>query len=251
MQKIDVLCGMSVGGRISIVSDRFIATARHVKGQQPECSVRKLASLVRFFMNSRFPFPRTARLFVFSGVSSTGLLLILASCAVVIQILNIGAGTLLPAVPLIGLGVWFYSVLFVALFLLYARTIIAPWHGAEHMAIAAYWRNGSTNLDALAKESPVNDKCGGRIFVFAIVAFGISMALMPVIGIPQWATSLIMLEVGLWLDKLVGLDHIPGVAHISRLLQKHITTRVPGEVELRTAQAAMLALLAEHQKRLA
>lgn len=115
------------------------------------------------------------------------------------------------------------------------------------MAIATYNRTGSTDIEDIAKESPVHDKCGTRLYLPIMAGMIIAEFVAKNFGVSHVITPLAILLGVLWMDSLIGWDKIPGISHAARLIQKHITTCVPKEQELLTAQRAMQELIAAHQ----
>jgi hypothetical protein len=139
-----------------------------------------------------------------------------------------------------------------------ARSTFAPWHGAEHMAIAAYERFGSTCLEAIERESPVNAKCGTRFAFPMIVSQILVVKITDGLFVGELASFaglifffLITLECLLWIDFWFGFDKLPVTRQVSYLIQKYIVTKRPGEIELRTAQMAMIRLLVAHRQAVA
>lgn len=97
-------------------------------------------------------------------------------------------------------------ILFVGVFVFIHR--LASWHGAEHMAIAAYERTGSTKVKDIESESPINPKCGGRLALPLLLASVIALSLSKRFEIPAFIFAIPLLEIVLWIDKLKGFDKI-------------------------------------------
>jgi hypothetical protein len=120
-----------------------------------------------------------------------------------------------------------------------------PWHGAEHMTIAAYERSGSTRPCDVQCESPINDHCGGRL-VLPLLLVGTVWAAAPIRSrVLRLILGAVLVEAGLQVERLWGWDRIPVFAQASRLLQR-CTTRQPDEQHLAVARIAMAALLKAH-----
>lgn len=119
----------------------------------------------------------------------------------------------------------------------------ARWHGAEHMTIRTWHDTGSTELEDIRLRSPVDDKCGGRFVLPALLVRAAVSRFAKSDTTKLWSL-LAGLEAMLWFDHLHGLDRVPGLTLASRLLQRCATTRPPGDRELLTAHRAMLELVA-------
>lgn len=245
--RVKVIGGVSNTHEITILSDRFIAKARHrptTKGYKIECETKSYPVFLQFILRCRWlPIPRVIRLLIFL-VATGGWPVLILPAIIGFRFLPIDT----PfhrvelekwAIAMIVIGALAFALLLVKLF-------AASWHGAEHKAIAAYLRSGSTDIEAIKAESPVNEKCGGRLFLLVILAKVFAFTLPPYLAIPWWAVWLIVVEAGLWIDAIIGFHRLPIFAQSSKLLQRYITTKEPEEHELRTAQIAMQQLLAAH-----
>jgi len=126
--------------------------------------------------------------------------------------------------------------------LLFIKRFVAKWHGAEHMAIEAYWRDGETSLEAIKKHSPINRYCGGRYFAPML---GLEL-LTNIRRVPAWIKPAGVCAI-FELDKKRQILQKPPFVKLGHLLQKYLTTAVPGERELQTAQTAMIALIEAHR----
>lgn len=147
--------------------------------------------------------------------------------------------------------IWWHDVLRYLGVIALMWAFVAPYHGAEHMAITAYNKlvkegrltgDESTVSRALLHEmeqtSPVQDKCGTRLWLGA--AFGI--ILLPY----AWINLYILLV--FFTDWFIGLDKIPGIIHLSRFMQKHFLTRQP---DVKHKVLAFLVTAAVHNQYLA
>lgn len=253
MQEVRIVGGMSTAGRVSILSDMFVATAHSDEDGEITCEVKRHSPLSRFFYkNKRLPIPRLVRMILFFADSMTKkwwILLGLCTLGVVLleKFLPSGGSVSGLSVSMFLKQYWWiiYAVVLVGV-LVYIRRYIATWHGAEHMAIAAYDHTGTTNIRAIGRECPVHDKCGGRLFLPLVVGTIIANLVAKNFGVSETIVLLAILECVLWMDTLRGWDKIPCTSQVSHLLQRWITTRYPGEQELRTAQRALQELVAAH-----
>jgi len=125
---------------------------------------------------------------------------------------------------------------------------IRSWHGAEHKAITAYEELGKTSLRHSRKASSIQPKCGGRLALPFILSAWVSSIVAPHTGYGTIVCQLIGVEVVLWIDRLIGWERIPFFSHASILLQKWVTTKDPGEKELRTAKVTLEALIDAHDR---
>jgi uncharacterized protein YqhQ len=188
-------------------------------------------------------------LFFFDGATIKGRILTIAYAMFVVS-------TLFTKDPSISskshLFVSLYSILVnlsvITMMMAYTRQYIATWHGAEHKTIASYENNGSIEIEDIKKESRINDKCGGRLFLPLIVGMSSANFIAKKLGVNTAIVNLALMELVLWIDTLIGWDKIPITSQVSRWLQKHITTREPGEIELHTAQFAFQKLIDAHKK---
>lgn len=114
------------------------------------------------------------------------------------------------------------------------------------MAIAAYDRSSTTELEKIRQESPIHDKCGGRFVLPMLFAPFISAAVGNLLSVTSIIPSLVILECIFWVDKLKGLDKTPICSEASYFLQRFITTKKPGNEEILTAQKAIRELIAAH-----
>lgn len=149
----------------------------------------------------------------------------------------------LPLYFYIGFSVLLIVILFTVLF-----KFIGPWHGAEHKVFAAYERIGVIDFNEVKKESPVDRHCGGRFMVPFILALLIAAGLSFWTGIASWVFLLIILELVLRIDDVIGFDKIPPFVQCSYLFQKYFTTKEPTDLQIKLAQQAMQGLLDAHTR---
>ena len=248
MQQVRIVGGKSTAGRVSILSDEFVATAHSERDGEITCKVKRHSPLSRFlYKNKRLPIPRLVRMILFFAVSMTRkgwVLLGLYVLGIVLLDKFFPTGSAVSA--FLKQYWWLFYALIQVGALTYIHRRIATWHGAEHMAIAAYNRTGSTDTHAIACECPVHDKCGGRLILPLVVGMIIANLVAKILGVSETIGLLAILECILWVDTLNGWDKIPGTSQASYLLQRWVTTRYPGEQELQTAQRALHELVAAH-----
>lgn len=244
-EKITIVGGKSTKGRITIQSDEFRSRARCDNTENIICEVKRLPRLSRFLLKKKcLPIPRIVRtiLFLVDGMTIRGKMFVAFYIASVIT-----ANKFIPKdAPLPPYAWTIYAILFIAS-IIYINRKIAPWHGAEHMAIAAYEKRATADLAAIVKESPVHEKCGGRLVLPAICGLAIASLVSHGLAMSSFILSLLVWECVLWVDTLKGWNKVPGFSHASFFLQKYVTTRKPGERELRTAQRALQELIAAHR----
>lgn len=245
MGKVHIVGGSSSDGKISIFSNEFTATARCRNGSIT-CSVRRRSPLTSFLLEKKYlPIPRILRmlLLAIAGMATWKgrLFLCLYLLAVTVWAMHS------PVSVSISLErSWMFFCLITVQILFYTKSFVARWHGTEHMAIAAYNRSGSTEIKDIRQEVPFHEMCGGR-FMFPFLAGALVAGFVAKkLGVNDTLVFLAMIEVVLWVDTLVGLERIPLASHVSRLLQEKITTEEPGYSELRTAQRALVELVAAH-----
>ena len=255
--EIQIIGGVSSPSQISIFSNEFVATARWHTGGRISCDVKRRPLLAQFFYKHKYlPIPQLARivLFLFSAITKKTSMLIGASlmlgCLVGIAIFRHIPANPVPVEqnPLISTACeWVFRIAPMIILAAYIKQNIAKWHGAEHMAISSYNKTGSAEMQNIVKESPINDECGTRLFMPLYVLTFVACYLAEYVGFSKIIFSLVTAECVLWIDRLRGWDKISGASHISRLLQKYVATKIPGERELRTAQRALRELISAHR----
>jgi len=247
--EIRIVGGFSEPNTIAILSDEFVATAQSFSNGHIACKVERRAPIARFILKcSHYPMPRLlyfmlAILSVFK--KSTLILLALLFCAIytLVRTYNPFPGWLTDHQETTNWIMVVDQILIIFLPLLYIWSHIATWHGAEHMAIAAYRRNKTVKIKDIEKESRVDDFCGTR---FIVPIYLTPYILSFFFDSYNWIFYLVTVECLLWIDYLWGFWKIPIISHISWVLQKYILTRQPGEQELRTAQRALKKLILAH-----
>lgn len=257
-----IIGGKSTFGRISIMSDEFMSTARSDEDGNITCRVKRHSSLSRFlYRNKNLPIPKLVRMILFFVDSMTkkgwmflGLYVLivtltekylLSGSLFLVLADRYSPGLLNPKLVFL---LWFLAICAVLIIpgVTYVQLYIASWHGAEHMAIAAYDRLGSTEMRDIVQESPINDECGGRLALPLLLGAVVAVIVAKTLMVSTVFAYILMLEGLLWVDALKGWDKIPGTSQASHLLQKWITTREPGAQELRTAQLALCELIVAH-----
>ena len=252
MKKVEIIGGKSTAGWVSIISDEFVATAHSEKNNKITCKVKRNSALARFiYKNKNLPIPRLVILGVLITDSMTDKVeMFFVGLFVLVTIL---LGIFSQPVPKSSSSLfsevcfWGLCIMFQLGLLFCFRQSIAKWHGAEHMAIAAYTHTGSTDIQMITRERPIDDQCGGRFilpFLFGVI---ISNFVAKKFGMNQTIIFFVILECFLWVDKLIGFEKIPVTSQASYFLQKWFTTRHPGKQELRTAQTALRELVNAHK----
>lgn len=263
--KMKIIGGKSTARRISILSEEFVSTARSNEDGNVTCKVKRHSPLSRFlYRNENLPMPKFVRMVLFFADSMTkkgwvflGLYVLivalmekyLLSGSLLLTLAGKYQPGLLDTSSASSFSFLLFSAMCVTLTAMgvtYTQRRIASWHGAEHMAIAAYTRTGSIEIRDIARECPVNDKCGGRLVLPLLVGAVVAVIAADILAVSTVITYVAMLESVMWIDSLKGWDKIPGTSQASHLLQKWITTCEPGAQELRTAQLALRELIAAH-----
>lgn len=247
---ISIMGGSSWRGGITIASEEFVSSARcKINKDTGEatftCEVKETPKTVQTLRKLRkWPIPRVIYILMFFWVNS--------KVAPKIFLGLMALSYILPT-PRTSLYVpWLvaFVILFVpfAGFLWLLKKYIATWHAAEHMAIACFDKQRSYDFARISMEAPIHQKCGGRFAFPMIIASVACLCLVAfnLTGLSMKILNLISLEIILWIDTLVGYDKIPGFSHVSVWLQKWVTTKKPGQNELRTASLAVERLVAAH-----
>ncbi len=254
-----IVGGKSSPGQISILSEEFISTASWEPGKI-SWEVARHPVLSRFqYRHKYLPIPKLLKFLLFMVDTATGTLprktsSLIAIFVTLIFVFGIKM-SLTETAPTsdsdtkIFLLVMLISVIGNGFFAFSLGRSIASWHGAEHMAISAFDRDGSVSLEAIAKESPVHDSCGGRLVLPLVAAMFLGGFVATYFDLPTAISILVALECTFWVDSLIGWDKIPGTSHFSRFLQRSVTTRQPGKIELLTAHIALRELVKAHEAR--
>lgn len=248
---IENIGGMSRPGGITISSDKYVSSAScNISKWTGEptftCEVEKNPEMVPVLRKLRnWPIPRVLYLLIFIWVNGGIAMKIITGVIILSYIPSIPDVTI--KVPL--LVALALPLAMIAVPLWFVRKCIATWHAAEHMAIACFERHQSYAVSKIAKESPIHNKCGGRL-ALPLIGAGILCLCLDVFrptGVNSGILDLLSLEIVLWIDHLWGYENIPGFSHASTWLQRYVTTKKPGQNELRTAALAMEKLVAAHQ----
>ena len=246
---VQITGGMSAWGSVSVNSDSFQATAYHKDGKEM-VSIQPIPKALSFILKlKRWYIPRTLQLaaFMVSGISTSTWITYIVTFAL-LQLLvyphlpprHIHVSTTLESVSL--------SLLIWATLGILARLTIAPWHAAEHMAIAAYKRSQSTTIKNIRKENRVDPSCGGRFALPLIIASTLATFSTHKLGTNFWLIYLILVEITLQIDTYIGLDKLAPFKQASHALQRYVTTTEPNEAHLRTAKLAIEALVWKHSQ---
>lgn len=243
MQRIRIVGGISSCGRVSILSDEFISSARYREGRVT-CEVERLSSLLRFlYKHKGLPIPRLVRMALFFADSMAK-----SWVSIFIAVFFLRAFTVNSTAASshsIFDELTRFAVVLLAVFA-YSIWRVAKWHGAEHMAIAAYENSGNTDVQSIERESTINKKCGGRLILPLLASVVISNLIAKNFGVNVTIAFLAVMEAMLWVDTLKGWDNIPVTSQASDLLQKWVTTRRPETREVLTAQRALSELVRAH-----
>lgn len=237
------------------MSDKYVSRAFIRDDGSMACRVSPRSNIQQFIERHNY-MPRLLRLGLFLvdsfGSGKKGLLFILALLVYpVIRSLNLfGHSTLEPASdsnPFLTAVFTALPVLFVIGGIYFLRKYIAPWHGAEHMAISAYQKSGKTDVETIKNGNRIDPHCGGRFLLPFLLVGVASYYLSSRFHFNQFLCYLVSLEIVLWIDRFIGWWRIPGFAQASRLLQKHITTAEPSGYELALAHHALKSLVGVQQ----
>ncbi|MDD5341985.1 MAG: DUF1385 domain-containing protein [Patescibacteria group bacterium] len=252
--KVKIVGGMSGPYRISIMSVKYAATAVVDRNGKITCDVkpRRISSLLARL--DRWPIPRLVRLclLLLDGMPPKGMLVCAAgiviglACGYISRIMHPTPQPRLMSDWQIA-EFWILTVGALVYFIYILRRYIASYHAAEHMAIAAYERTGTTEVENISRESRINDRCGGRLILPLIMADFAAMSIASQLKIDQVIVSLIGMECVLWIDKLVDWGKLPITRQTNHLLQRYLTTRQPGDLEISTAQFALQCLIERHE----
>ncbi|MAF79622.1 hypothetical protein CL629_00925 [bacterium] len=234
---------------ITFFSDTFTVRVNHrtkkrTRGQTIHHATNKRTALQRFLsQHPKLPIPKVLR--ILTQVASEPRY---ASILVLLAYITIWSETtsteLTLRVPLV-FAIAIFGLLVIALRAFLKQT--AKWHGAEHMAIAAYEKHGNVSIRKIAKQSPIDKHCGGRFALPMLLAFVLANISEKMLGVSAWISLLILIEGLFWLDSLIGLSNIPVFWKASELLQKHITTAYPDRKQLEAAHHGIQALIKAHQ----
>ncbi|OHA04517.1 MAG: hypothetical protein A2934_02290 [Candidatus Sungbacteria bacterium RIFCSPLOWO2_01_FULL_47_10] len=262
-QQINIIGGRSLPRRISFISEKYVAEAICKKTGEITTTVRILPTyLTALLRKSSFPIPKILQLIAFAfGLMSTKTKVLATGYFAVMLFVGMRLEKFSTRIQTIDtsnldkhdaqkLAIFSFALIVIDLVFLIAAFIfirkLASWHGAEHMAFAAY-EHGHLEIEDIAKENQVSPKCGGRLFLPLILVAAISIYIAKHINVSSLLISPIFYELILWVDKRTGFDKIPPFKQASILLQHHLTTRRPGVIEIKTAQAALLTLLDAHR----
>lgn len=256
MAKFNIHAGSSWHRRISIRSDKFVASTSYSPGTGYKTKVKPVSKTTHWLAeHRRWPIPITLRLLI--GVLNEIPFKVVIGYALFILALSLPRHYVSPDAlsPLrdswvfaaarlpswVNIAIWAFCLAY------FFRKYIGSWHGAEHMAIETYWAKEQTSLDEIRKQSRISDKCGGRLFFPLITASWLLPSLVePLLHAPG-ICSLLVTELVLQIDHWVGWDRIPISREAGRLLQRVVTTRQPGETELLTAKHSIDAVIEMHE----
>jgi len=255
---IKILGGHSQCREISISSVEFVSTAKCDENGKITCQVKSYPPVIAFLRrHRRWPIPGLIRLMIVIGSQFNGKqrwlyfttpisMLIIAWTQRFLFPANLKISQVVSPWQL-----WVDSLILVVILIALLgrkKESFTTWHGAEHMVIGAYDRYGSTELEIIAKQDRFHPKCGGRLLLPFVIVFVVGLSLSTRAQANLFFGTLlfwevVLVELVLLVDRLIGWDKIPITAQASWLLQRYVTTRQPGELELRTAQTALIELL--------
>lgn len=249
---LKIIGGRSSHGRITIMSDAFSSTATFNGPRDITCEVRAHSGISHFLYNHKhLPIPQLVRLLLFWSDNSPRKWRFAPFLGMGLLIFTSVFRPETPSTPplstinyLISFGIMMVLMIFM---ILITGSEIGSWHGAEHMAISAFDREGSANLDLIARESPIHEKCGGRLAFPLCIGFWAANLASSFLNISVILMFLLAFEVVLWVDHLVGWDKIPITSQASQLIQRFGTTKRPGPHELATAFVALQGLIRAHE----
>lgn len=127
------------------------------------------------------------------------------------------------------------------------------YHGAEHKVIAAFEATGSgPTLDQARAASPIHPRCGTSFIALFVIVAGVVHSLVP--RTPLWAGAAWRLALAP-IDAILAYELMRATARrdrdvVSRVISapgralQRLTTREPGDDQLRVALAAFAALSA-------
>ena len=154
------------------------------------------------------------------------------------------------------LSLWEPRIFFLAVSLLcfllpfvlgiYCKRIgVSTWHGAEHKAIFAYSKWGTTDLDKIKKAPRVNRDCGAGILFAVVLPISLAGILFATVSdLPAFNALLFWTVVVFWAYSNCYINRRFIIfIWLSYLLQYFFTTQEPSDIELRTAQAALISLI--------
>jgi len=237
-----IVGGMSGYRWVSIMSDRFVATATCAKDtQEITWRVTEQRSQLGIIHHRKWWFvPQVARKAMFIWIQMGWLhrALTLWGLGLIMIAMQIGGIDLShPIESTIGIVlsgglVWWF---------------VASWHAAEHQAITAADK-GQYDLAAIARAPRITTRCGSRWFVpLVLVTFGAPM-LAHSVGWPIVLTWLALIELVFQIDYWWGWQRVPVFKQVMLGLQYLVLTRRAGILELKTAQAAIQALVDAHKE---
>lgn len=257
--QIDIVGGSSDYNKITVVSTEFESTAFSNKNGQITCNVKRHSFLKRFAYKNRrnVLIPRLVTLFLIltADLKKKDWAIIGFCLLCLFSIEKFFSGQNYPA-DLLGKTSLFITLhfkiiivfCFVAVFLfsMIRRNPSAKWHGAEHMVISAYQHTGSSDIECIAAESPMNDKCGTMLYLPLIIGIIAANFIIKIFNINEIIAYLITFEGVITITALNGWNKVRGITRASYFLQKNKNVDTPGMQELLTAQRALQELIFAH-----
>lgn len=251
---MNILGGTSTYRTIRIWTDQYVAEAHASEEGKVTCSVRaQTATSEYFFQYAPWWVPKIARVayFLYTGLGRMGRIIALIFIGWMLShyLFRTPPTTAPQDEPLIFTILSFVLVVACyALVAILAKMFIAPWHGAEHMAIKAYNRTKSADYSVIRKENPIADACGHRFYTPIVAGSILINELVGIYGFVPLVLKLIVVELVFRFDDLLPWSRVPVMAQASRLLQRFATTTYPHTLALFTAQAAIEQLMLAHNE---
>lgn len=246
------LGGISVCGQIAIYSEKYISAATYKPEDE---SVKVEVSDFSGHAEDAVYYLDPERI---AAGSVSAMFFVLDALVLCGLVLSLSSGLIAPQIFVFLGSLWSFII---SDLLAMAWTLIASgvrtWHGAEHKAIAAY-ENGTSSLGAIKAASRICSSCSSRIWGVGILlglVFFITIVLSFSYYLPNgprptyYLFILLLLFVWLFLRCVIAIaaaylrDTLPAIL-AGCILQKFLTTKEPSEIELKTAQAALLSLIA-------
>ncbi|OGY62999.1 MAG: hypothetical protein A2745_02995 [Candidatus Harrisonbacteria bacterium RIFCSPHIGHO2_01_FULL_44_13] len=228
LEKIHVIGGFSLPGRITIYSTKYASTV-YDEGKNFRVKVERHQPLRKAFWR-------------FCLASAASLLILF----LIIWFLGPHIGVILH-------WVLKWSIAAVVAISILIQVIIFPklksWHGAEHKAITAFRTLRRFDLAAIKSASPISPFCGGRYYIIllftATLAYLICFLLKIEIVIVVFAALDVLVKI---LDGVTRFSISRPIQWCNHLLQKFVTTSEPSDTELQAAHYCLRALIEVEQK---
>lgn len=152
---------------------------------------------------------------------------------------------------LIGSNIYLKAFIFICFAILFKKSPLAHYHGAEHKTFHAWKKKRELSIENVREENRVSLNCGTNLAVFIVGVYVLLIACSALIGISNTFVCLfVSLSVGFELFLLPWHSRSSGVLYfllrpfylISHCLQKFVFTSEPGAKEIETAIVALQTL---------